>query len=143
MLPNEVNGVEVPEGRASTARPSRAASRSARATTTLATFLSDNGKTLRDVKVAVASPTDSSSGAGTVVMAIQVEGVSEDKLLAWAAEHHGPSAEKTTVGGKEVYGAGAAGFGAYVYVKDDVDLLRPLDRGRRRPSPRGSSQQLP
>ena len=85
----------------------------------LATFLSDNGKTLRDVKIAVASPADTAAGGGTLVMAIQVEGVAQDKLEEFAASSM-DEGEKSTVGGKEVYGAGMAGFGAYVYVKDDV-----------------------
>jgi hypothetical protein len=28
--------------------------------------------------------------------------------------------QKTTLAGKEVYGAGMGGFGAYVYPKDDI-----------------------
>jgi hypothetical protein len=84
-----------------------------------AKFLADNGKSLSDVKIAIASPVDSSAAGGTLVMAIQVEGVASDKLLAWATKDATDMA-KSTIGGKEVYGAGAAGFGAYFYVKDDV-----------------------
>jgi len=83
-----------------------------------AKFLADNGKSLDDVKIAIASPTDTSAGS-TLVMAIQVEGVPSDKLLAWVTTETS-DLEKTTVGGKEVYGSGAAGFGAYFYVKDDT-----------------------
>ncbi len=81
-------------------------------------FLADNGKSASDVKIAVASPTDAAAGS-TLVMAIQVEGVSSDALLGFVATELS-DLEKTTVGGKEVYGAGAAGFGAYFYVKGDT-----------------------
>ena len=107
----------------------------------LATFLSDNGKTLRDVKIAVATPADTASGGGTVVMAIQVEGVSEDKLEEFAASSM-DEGEKTTVGGKEVYGAGMAGFGAYVYVKDDV-IFYVLSMGGDDAVAEGIFEQLP
>jgi len=82
-------------------------------------LLSENGKTVRDVKVAIATASDGAS-AGTFVMALQVEGVPSDKMLAWAADTMGTGTDRTTVGGKEVYGAGAAGMAAYVYVKDDI-----------------------
>jgi hypothetical protein len=82
-------------------------------------FLADNGKSLKDVKVALASPTDTEN-AGSLVMAIQVEGVSSDKMKAWAASTLDTGTDKTTLGGKEVLGSGAAGFGAYLYVKDDI-----------------------
>ena len=81
-------------------------------------FLTDNGKSIGDVKVAVATPVDAAV-AGSTVMAIQIEGVPSDKLLAWVAKDQ-TDAEKTNIGGKDVYGSGAAGFGAYYYVKDDV-----------------------
>jgi hypothetical protein len=81
-------------------------------------FLEDNGKSLRDVKVAIASPTDTEAG-GSFVMAIQVQGVPSDKLLEWAMQSSSEM-EKTTIAGKEVYGSGAAGFGAYIYPKGDV-----------------------
>ncbi len=84
----------------------------------LAKFLSDNGKSLGDVRVALATPVDATS-AGSMVMAIQIKGVPSDKLLAWVAKD-AADAGKTTVGGKEVYGSAAAGFGAYYYVKDDT-----------------------
>jgi len=53
-------------------------------------------------------------------MAIQVKGVSSDRLLAWATKSLDSEAEKTTLGGKQVYGSGVAGMGAYFYVKDDI-----------------------
>jgi hypothetical protein len=80
-------------------------------------FLEDNGKSLEDLRVAIASPTDAES-AGSMVMAIQVVGLPGDTFLEFATADM--TDQKTTVGGKEVYGAGMAGFGAYIYPKDDV-----------------------
>ena len=82
-------------------------------------LLSENGKSLGDVRVAMATPTDTAS-AGSLMMAIQINGISSDKLLAWATKSLDPSAAKTTLGGKQVYGSGEAGMGAYFYVKDDT-----------------------
>ena len=84
----------------------------------MAKFLADNGKSLGDVRVALASPLDPSA-TGSMVMAIQVKGVPSDKLLAWVTKDM-TGAEKTNVGGKDVYGSGSAGMGAYFYVKGDV-----------------------
>ena len=65
-------------------------------------------------------PAAESESAGTFVMAIQIKGVPSDKMLAWAADTMGQDTTKSTVGGKEVYGGGAAGMAAYLYVKDDI-----------------------
>jgi hypothetical protein len=81
-------------------------------------FLSDNGKSLSDVSIAVATPTSTDAG-GSMVMAIRVDGMSSDKMMEWVTQD-ASDMEKTTIGGKEVYGAGAAGFGAYFYVKGDT-----------------------
>jgi hypothetical protein len=81
-------------------------------------FLEDNGKSLNDVSIAVATPTSTDAG-GSMVMAIQVDGMPSDKMLEWVTQD-ASDIEKTTIGGKEVYGAGAAGFGAYFYVKGDT-----------------------
>jgi len=118
MLPDEVNGVAFQKG-SFDGETVPGGIPLGEGDDALATFLSDNGKTLRDVKIAVASPADTAAGGGTLVMAIQVEGVAQDKLEEFAASSM-DEGEKSTVGGKEVYGAGMAGFGAYVYVKDDV-----------------------
>lgn len=80
-------------------------------------FLEDNGKSLEDLRVAIASPTDAETG-GSMVMAIQVKGLPSDKFLEFATADM--TDQKTTVAGKEVYGAGMGGFGAYVYPKDDI-----------------------
>ncbi len=86
-------------------------------------LLTDNGKSLSDVRVALATPADASAGtAGNMVMAVQVQGADSGKLEAWATGQLGDgSATKSTVGGKEVFGSSAPGVGgAYFYVKDDV-----------------------
>jgi hypothetical protein len=84
-----------------------------------AKFLAENGKSLSDIKIAVATPADQAAGAGTLVMAIQVAGVPSDKLVEFATGGSS-DVEKTTVGGKQVWGGGMEGFGAYFYAKDDV-----------------------
>ena len=83
----------------------------------LGKFLADNGKSLSDVQIAMATATGSASG--NMVMAIQVKGVPSDKLLAWTMKGSSDM-PKTNVGGKDVFGAAAGGFGVYFYVKDDV-----------------------
>lgn len=82
-------------------------------------LLKDSGKSLGDVRVAMATPTDTAT-MGSLVMAIQIKGISSDKLLAWATSSLDTEAQKTTLGGKEVYGSGAQGMGAYFYVKGDT-----------------------
>ena len=84
----------------------------------LGKFLADNGKSLSDVRIAMATAVGSTS-AGNLVMAIQVQGVPSDKLLAWVTTGSGDMPQ-ATVGGKQVYGAAVGGFGAYFYVKGDV-----------------------
>jgi hypothetical protein len=81
-------------------------------------FLAANGKSVDDLRIAVATPIGAEAG-GTMVMAIQVRGVAQDKLAEFALADM-TDAERTTIGGKEVYGGAAAGFGAYVYLKDDI-----------------------
>lgn len=82
-------------------------------------LLSENGKTVRDVRVAIATASEGDN-AGSFVMAFQVRGVPSDRMLAWAADTMGTGTDRTSVGGKDVYGGGAPGMAAYVYVKDDI-----------------------
>jgi hypothetical protein len=86
-------------------------------------LLKDTGKSVSDVRVAIATPTDTAAAtAGNVVMAIQIKGADSAKLEKWATGQLGDtSAGKTTVGGKSVYGSAVPGVGgAYFYVKDDA-----------------------
>lgn len=85
----------------------------------LGKFLQDNGKTLADVSLAMATPTDSSK-AGTFVMAFQVKGVDGTKLAQALAGTSSGDLQNATVGGKQVQQAGAAGMGFALYVKADV-----------------------
>jgi hypothetical protein len=85
----------------------------------LGTFLQANGKTLADVSLAMATPTDPSK-AGTFVMAFQVKGVDGTKLADVLAGTGSSGLQQTTVGGKQVQQAGAGGFGFTLYVKGDV-----------------------
>jgi hypothetical protein len=139
MLPSEVNGVTFQKGSFDGSSVPGGIPLG-EGEDAFATFLADNGKSLNDVNVAVASPTDTEAG-GSLVMAIQVEGVSSDKLFAFATGDM-TDAEKTTVGGKEVYGSGVAGFGAYVYVKDDV-VFYVLSMGGDASLAEGIFEQLP
>jgi len=85
-------------------------------------LLADNGKTLRDVRVATATAADTAGGsAGSLVMAIQIKGIDSGKLSAWALKSFGDTeSQKSTLGGKVVYGTATAGFGAYLYPKGDI-----------------------
>ncbi len=85
----------------------------------LGAFLKANGKTLADVSLAMATPTDPSK-AGSFVMAFQVKGVDGTKLADVLAGSDSSGLQKTTVGGKQVQQAGVGGFGFTIYVKGDV-----------------------
>jgi hypothetical protein len=85
----------------------------------LGTFLQANGKTLADVSLAMATPTDPSK-AGSLVMAFQVKGVDGTKLAPVLAGSGDSGLQTATVGGKQVQQAGAGGFGFTIYVKGDV-----------------------
>ena len=85
----------------------------------LGTFLTANGKTLADVSLAMATPTDPSK-AGSFVMAFQVKGVDGTKLATVLAGSGDSGLQTATVGGKQVQQAGVAGFGFTLYVKGDV-----------------------
>jgi len=85
----------------------------------LATFLQQNGKTLADVNIAMATPTDTAKAA-TFVMAFQVKGVDGAKLADALGATTGNDLTKATVGGKQVLQAGVSGMGVVLYVKGDV-----------------------
>jgi hypothetical protein len=85
----------------------------------LATFLQQNGKTLADVNIAMATPTDTAKAA-TFVMAFQVKGVDGAKLADALGATTGNDLTKATVGGKQVLQSGVSGMGVVLYVKGDV-----------------------
>ena len=116
MLPSTVNGVAF--GRTSfggAAMPAGIPIGSG----DLATFLQQNGKTLADVNIAMATPTDTAKAA-TFVMAFQVKGVDGTKLADALGATTGNDLTKATVGGKQVLQAGVSGMGVVLYVKGDV-----------------------
>jgi len=83
-------------------------------------FLAANGKSYSDVRVAIATPTDPTA-AGVMVFAIQIQGISSDKLLEWAHQQWSSDQTKQSIGGKDVYGdAPQGGMGSWFYVKDDT-----------------------
>lgn len=88
-------------------------------TTQLDPILKANGKTINDVRVAIASPVDSASTDAGMVIAFQIRGVDAAKFMA-ALGTDAASLTKATVGGKDVLQAGAGGFGVVVYTKGDV-----------------------
>lgn len=79
-------------------------------------ILKANGKTINDVNFAIATSADGSAG---MVYAIQIEGV-EAETFAAAMGMDTTSMPKTSLGGKEVYGEAASGFGVFAYPKDDI-----------------------
>ena len=85
----------------------------------LSTFLQQNGKTLSDVSIAMATPTDTTK-AGTFLMAFQVKGVDGSKLAQVLGATNGTDLTSSTVGGKQVLEAGIPGMGIVLYVKGDV-----------------------
>jgi hypothetical protein len=85
----------------------------------LETFLQQNGKSLSDVSIAMATPTDTSK-AGTFLMAFQVKGVDGTKLADVLGGTSGSDLTTSTVGGKQVLQAGLPGMGIVLYVKNDV-----------------------
>lgn len=83
--------------------------------------LEANGKTMKDVRFALASPTDAGSGLSAIVMAFQIQGVDAEKLLP-VLDSSGSLGDltQTTIAGKSVRTGGTPPFGAAVYLKDDV-----------------------
>jgi hypothetical protein len=84
-------------------------------------FLKSQGKSSRDVRIAVAYPTDTTPQAvGTMVLAIQVRGADPGAWRAWAVDHLASGADRHTVAGKQVYGDEVPGVAAWLYVKGDT-----------------------
>ena len=118
MLPNEVGGVPLQKlsfGGTGFAFDAGAPFDSS----ALEPLLKENGKTIEDVRLAIARPAGAKPGAlGTMVMALQVKGLDAARLHGLA----GASSSMTPVeiGGKQVLQAGTAEFNVYVYAKDDI-----------------------
>lgn len=86
----------------------------------LGPILEANGKTLADVRAAIASPADATASQTAAIIAIQVKGLAGDTLVDAMTGGVASSLARKTIAGKEVLAAGAGGFGVVVYVKDDV-----------------------
>ena len=84
-------------------------------------ILSANGKTISDVRMAIATPTDVGTTQPTVVIALQVRGLDASALAELAGANAGGDAmTSTTIAGKQVQTFGAGTFAGAVYLKDDV-----------------------
>lgn len=82
-------------------------------------LLKKYGKTVNDVRVAIASPADTASGVTAMVLALQVKGVPANELIK-ATGQDTASLTKQNIGGKDVLSAGAGAFNIAIYTKDDV-----------------------
>jgi hypothetical protein len=88
-------------------------------TAELGPILKANGKTISDVRFAIAAP---ASGTGTetaMVFAFQIRGVDATKFMD-AMGTKAADLTSATIGGKQVLTAGAGGFGVIAYPKGDV-----------------------
>jgi len=86
----------------------------------LAPILAANGKTIADVRVATAAPTDASTGQTAIVLAFQIRGVDATKFASLVAGSSATSLVPATVGGKQVQKTGTDAMAAVIYTKGDV-----------------------
>lgn len=86
-------------------------------------ILASKGKSFNDVNFAIATPADSgSSSMGGMIYAIQVEGLPASEWIDGMGSGLN-TGKASTIGGKEVFGEAAGGFGAFVYPKDDTVFM--------------------
>lgn len=85
-------------------------------------ILKANGKTISDVRMAIATAAGAGAGTGAAVIALQVQGMDASKLIdiATANQGAGGAATKATIAGKDVLRIDAGGFSTVIYTKDDV-----------------------
>ncbi len=81
-------------------------------------ILTANGKTIADVRMAIATAADPTSPG--VVIALQIKGLDASKLLDLMAGGTASELTKATVGGKQVWSLASDMSGGVLYVKDDV-----------------------
>jgi hypothetical protein len=81
-------------------------------------ILSANGKTVADVRMAIATAMDPTSPA--IVVALQVKGLDASKLLDLMSGSSASSLTPATIGGKQVLSLGSDMGGGVVYTKGDV-----------------------
>lgn len=87
-------------------------------------ILQANGKTIADVRVAMATPATPSATDTSQIVAFQVKGLDASKLIPlFAPTDSGTTMTPTTISGKQVLQAAAPGFSSVAYVKGDVLFL--------------------
>jgi hypothetical protein len=117
MLPSEVNGVKFTK--TSFDGSSLGVAGMGVNAGDLDPLLKKYGKTVNDVRVAIAAPADTTAGSTAMVIALQVKGVPGAELIG-ATGQDTSSLAKKNIGGKDVLTAGAGGFSVAIYTKDDV-----------------------
>ena len=88
-------------------------------TAELEPILKANGKTINDIRVAIAGPVDATATDGGMVIAFQIRGLDASKFMA-AMSVDASAMTNATVGGKQVLQTGTAGFLVIVYTKGDI-----------------------
>ncbi len=86
----------------------------------LAPILAANGKSISDVRMAIASPVTPSATTNAIVIALQIRGVDATKFVSLVSSTASGDLSPATVGGKQVLKTGTAGVGVVVYTKGDV-----------------------
>jgi hypothetical protein len=128
MLPSDVNGVTFTKTSVVGGVPSSRLGKGGWGTVPfgsdwLATFLGGYGKTLADLDVAIATPTDPSK-ADTFSVAFQVKGADAIALARNMADYYGVGVNQqatVTIGDKQVQVfREVGGMGFDLYVQDDV-----------------------
>jgi hypothetical protein len=117
MLPDEVNGVKF--AKTSFDGSSLGAAGMGVNSGDLEPLLKKYGKTVSDVRVAIAAPPNATSGTTAMVVALQVKGVPAAELIG-ATGQDVSTLGKKSIAGKDVLTAGAGGFSVAIYTKDDV-----------------------
>lgn len=119
LLPNEAGGIKFKKE--SFDGSSIATSGLEMDTGELAPILKANGKTIADVRMAIAQPAVPSATATAVVIAFQIRGVDATKFVALLTAAASDPLVAATVGGKQVQKMGTgSGFSAVIYTKGDV-----------------------
>lgn len=84
-------------------------------------LLDKYGKTVNDVRVAMATPADAASGATTTVFAMQIKGVPAEEILTTVGgELQTEGMKDQTIDGKQVKVGGSGPFTVALYLKDDT-----------------------
>jgi len=86
----------------------------------LAPILKANGKTVADVRMAIASPVTPSATNTAVVIALQIRGIDATQLIDLASGGEAAALTKATIGGKQVQKISASGLTTVIYIKGDV-----------------------